>query len=80
MRSCYVSNRGCADLSSALRSNPSHLRELDLSGNVITASGIKQLSDQLEDPLYKLEKLGYVSNSGIVNPCMLTLVDMFYKV
>ncbi len=53
---------GCAVLSSALRSNPSHLRELDLSGNYLTDSGVKQLSDLLEDPQCKLEKLGYDSN------------------
>ncbi|XP_048014004.1 NACHT, LRR and PYD domains-containing protein 14-like isoform X2 [Megalobrama amblycephala] len=49
---------GCADLSSALRSNPAHLRELELSKNEITDSGVKQLSDLLKDPQCKLEKLG----------------------
>ncbi|CAM4733630.1 unnamed protein product [Leuciscus chuanchicus] len=58
LRSCDISDGGCADLSSALRSNPSHLRELDLSGNIITESEIKQLSDLLEHPQCKLEKLG----------------------
>ncbi|XP_039531077.1 NACHT, LRR and PYD domains-containing protein 12-like isoform X2 [Pimephales promelas] len=56
-RSCGISDGGCADLSSALRSNPSLLRELDLSENNITDSEMKQLSDLLKHPQCKLEKL-----------------------
>ncbi len=66
LRSCGISDRGCAVLSSALRSNPSHLRELDLSDNYFTYSGVKQLSDLLKHPQCELEKLGYDSNTGIV--------------
>ncbi|XP_053348248.1 NACHT, LRR and PYD domains-containing protein 3-like isoform X2 [Clarias gariepinus] len=40
---CDFSDEGCAALTSALRSNPSHLRELDLSGNKITNPEMKQL-------------------------------------
>ncbi|XDV53600.1 hypothetical protein PO909_022062 [Leuciscus waleckii] len=58
LRSCDISDGGCAVLSSALRSNPSHLRELDLSENKMTESEMKQLSALLERPLCKLEKLG----------------------
>jgi len=57
LRSCGISDEGCADLSSALRSHPSHLRELDLSENYFRDSGVKQLSQILEDPQCKLEKL-----------------------
>ncbi|XP_056310640.1 NLR family CARD domain-containing protein 3-like isoform X1 [Danio aesculapii] len=54
---CMVTEEGCGFLSSALTSNPSHLRELDLSYNHPGDSGVKLLSEQLEDPNYTLEKL-----------------------
>ncbi|KAK7124156.1 hypothetical protein R3I94_018501 [Phoxinus phoxinus] len=54
---CGVTDKGCAALTSALRSNPSHLIELDLSLNKVGDSGVKQLSDLLKDPHCKLEKL-----------------------
>ncbi|XP_053544307.1 NACHT, LRR and PYD domains-containing protein 12 isoform X2 [Ictalurus punctatus] len=57
LHKCGVSSKGCADLTSALRSNPSHLRELDLSSNKISNSGVKSLSAVLENPRCKLEKL-----------------------
>ncbi|XP_056310956.1 tripartite motif-containing protein 16-like [Danio aesculapii] len=52
-----VTEEGCGFLSSALTSNPSHLRELDLSYNHPGDSGVKLLSEQLEDPNYTLDKL-----------------------
>ncbi|XP_060760203.1 NACHT, LRR and PYD domains-containing protein 12-like [Neoarius graeffei] len=55
---CGVSDEGCAALSSALRSNPSHLRELDLSYNTLRDSGVKRLCAGLENPHCKLETLG----------------------
>ncbi|XP_048860613.1 NACHT, LRR and PYD domains-containing protein 12-like [Brienomyrus brachyistius] len=54
---CRVTEEGCSSLDSALRSNPSHLRELDLSYNHPGDSGVKLLSAVLEDPSCKLEKL-----------------------
>ncbi len=56
LRYCGVTDEGCAALASALRSNPSHLRELDLSWNKLEDS-VKLLSDVLQDPHCKLEKL-----------------------
>ncbi|XP_050960326.1 NLR family CARD domain-containing protein 3 [Labeo rohita] len=53
---CGVTDEGCAALASALRSNPSHLRELNLSGNKLGDS-VKLLSDVLQNPHCKLEKL-----------------------
>ncbi|XDV33445.1 hypothetical protein PO909_003863 [Leuciscus waleckii] len=57
LRDCGVTDEGCAALTSALRSNPSHLRELDLSWNKVGDSGVKQISDLLQDPHCKLEIL-----------------------
>ncbi|XDV32805.1 hypothetical protein PO909_003524 [Leuciscus waleckii] len=48
---CGVTDEGCAALASALRSNPEHLRELDLTGNKL---GLQLLSDLKKDPRYKL--------------------------
>ncbi|CAM4640507.1 unnamed protein product [Leuciscus chuanchicus] len=61
LRCCGVTDEGCAALTSALRSNPPHLRELDLTENKVGDSGVKQLSDLLQDPHCKLEILGRVS-------------------
>jgi len=58
---CMVTEEGCGYLSSALSSNPSHLKELDLSYNHPGDSGVKLLSEKLEDPNYRrIEKLKYV--------------------
>ncbi|XP_055761743.1 NLR family CARD domain-containing protein 3-like isoform X2 [Salvelinus fontinalis] len=54
---CEVTEEGCASLASALKSNPSHLRELDLSYNHPGDSGLRLLSAGLEDPHCRLEKL-----------------------
>uniref|UniRef100_A0A8C7TU48 B30.2/SPRY domain-containing protein n=1 Tax=Oncorhynchus mykiss TaxID=8022 RepID=A0A8C7TU48_ONCMY len=54
---CGVTDKGCASLASALKSNPSHLRELDLSNNDLKDSGVKLLSDGLGNPHCKLETL-----------------------
>ncbi|XP_067084589.1 NLR family CARD domain-containing protein 3-like [Osmerus mordax] len=54
---CLVTEEDCASLASALRSNPFHLRELDLSYNHPGEKGLKLLSARLEDPHCRLEKL-----------------------
>ncbi|XP_052472445.1 NLR family CARD domain-containing protein 3 isoform X12 [Carassius gibelio] len=54
---CNITGEGCAALASALRSNPSHLRELDLSENKLHNLGIKHLSEGLKDSHCKLQKL-----------------------
>ncbi|XP_049328851.1 NLR family CARD domain-containing protein 3-like isoform X3 [Astyanax mexicanus] len=55
--SCSITEEGCAALASALKSNPSHLRELDLRDNNPGDSGKKLLSDLQKDPHFKLETL-----------------------
>ncbi|XP_058616961.1 NACHT, LRR and PYD domains-containing protein 12-like isoform X2 [Onychostoma macrolepis] len=54
---CSITEKQCLILTSALKSNPSHLRELDLSGNQLGDSGFENLSDVLMNPQFKLEKL-----------------------
>ncbi|XP_040904784.1 NACHT, LRR and PYD domains-containing protein 12-like, partial [Toxotes jaculatrix] len=52
---CLITEEGCASLASALSSNPSHLRELDLSYNHPGDSGVKLLSAGLKDPHWRLD-------------------------
>ncbi|XP_073323073.1 NACHT, LRR and PYD domains-containing protein 3-like [Pagrus major] len=60
---CLVTEEGCTSLASALRSNPSHLRELDLSYNHPGDSGVKLLSAGREDPDWRLDTL-WVEHGG----------------
>ncbi|XP_014327864.2 NLR family CARD domain-containing protein 3-like isoform X4 [Xiphophorus maculatus] len=54
---CLITEDGCASLAKALNSNPSHLKELDLSYNHPGDSGVMILSSRLKDPHCKLETL-----------------------
>ncbi|XP_073341103.1 NACHT, LRR and PYD domains-containing protein 3-like [Pagrus major] len=56
---CLITKKGCALLASALRSNPSRLRELDLSYNRYHPrdSEVKLLSEGLKDPDWRLDTL-----------------------
>uniref|UniRef100_A0A3Q0RS47 SPRY-associated domain-containing protein n=1 Tax=Amphilophus citrinellus TaxID=61819 RepID=A0A3Q0RS47_AMPCI len=61
---CQITERGCASLASALRSNSSCLTELDLSYNHPGDSGMKLLSELQKD----LQK-----NSSSIGTCIITL-------
>ncbi|KAG7504529.1 NACHT, LRR and PYD domains-containing 12-like [Solea senegalensis] len=61
---CLVTEEGCASLAFALSSNPSHLKDLDLSYNHPGASGVTLLSAGLTDPQWRLNTLR-VDPSGI---------------
>ncbi|XP_050960619.1 ribonuclease inhibitor [Labeo rohita] len=52
-----ITEKGCAALISAFNSNPSNLKELDLSGNKLGNTGMEKICLLLENPQCKLEKL-----------------------
>uniref|UniRef100_A0A3P8P3W5 B30.2/SPRY domain-containing protein n=1 Tax=Astatotilapia calliptera TaxID=8154 RepID=A0A3P8P3W5_ASTCA len=54
---CLITKEGCTCLASALTSNPSHLRELDLTYNHPGDSGMMLLSAGLKDPHWRLDTL-----------------------
>uniref|UniRef100_A0A8C2EPC5 B30.2/SPRY domain-containing protein n=1 Tax=Cyprinus carpio TaxID=7962 RepID=A0A8C2EPC5_CYPCA len=68
---CMVTDKGCCYIFAALSSNPSHLKELDLSYNHLGDSGVKLLFEKLEDPNCSLVTLKYVQVLSRV--CFLTL-------
>uniref|UniRef100_A0A673I515 Uncharacterized protein n=1 Tax=Sinocyclocheilus rhinocerous TaxID=307959 RepID=A0A673I515_9TELE len=57
LSNCSITEEGYKAMASALRSNPSHLIELDLTGNYPGPSGVKQLSDILQDGHYQLKTI-----------------------
>ncbi|XP_053479732.1 protein NLRC5 isoform X6 [Ictalurus furcatus] len=62
-------NEGCAALASALSLNPSHLRQLELSGNTLGGSGMKELCGVLKNQQFKLLKLGLCKCSLTEEDC-----------
>ncbi|XP_042277064.1 NACHT, LRR and PYD domains-containing protein 12-like [Thunnus maccoyii] len=57
LSSCWLSETHCEVLVSALKSNPSHLRELELSFNKLQDSGVDLLCAGLESQNCRLESL-----------------------
>ncbi|XP_030012623.1 NACHT, LRR and PYD domains-containing protein 3-like isoform X2 [Sphaeramia orbicularis] len=60
LRESSLSQISCSSLASALKSNPSHLKELDLSNcKMFKASGVKPLRDLLRSPHCQLQILSF---------------------
>uniref|UniRef100_A0A6Q2Z2Z2 B30.2/SPRY domain-containing protein n=2 Tax=Esox lucius TaxID=8010 RepID=A0A6Q2Z2Z2_ESOLU len=88
---CGITEEGCASLVSALKSNPSHLKELDLSNNDLKDTGVEKLSALLKDPQCRLETLRLsgclVTEKGCaslvsalkLNPSHLKKLDLSYN-
>ncbi|XP_051744817.1 protein NLRC5-like isoform X21 [Ctenopharyngodon idella] len=68
---CSITEKQCLILTSALKSNPSHLRELNLSGNKLKNTGVNHLCDVLKDSHCKLERLS-LNECGITDVSSLT--------
>ncbi|KAM9306111.1 protein NLRC3-like, partial [Pholidichthys leucotaenia] len=57
LRNCGLSETHCEVVASALKSNPSHLTQLDMSENHLKDSAVKVLCSGLESPNCRLELL-----------------------
>ncbi|XP_051726817.1 uncharacterized protein LOC127500029 isoform X8 [Ctenopharyngodon idella] len=76
---CSITEEGYKALASALRSNPSHLIELDLTGNDPGQSGVKELDDLLQDPNFQLKTLRLLQSPNAEEACKYLTEDLHIK-
>ncbi|XP_051750709.1 NLR family CARD domain-containing protein 3-like isoform X3 [Ctenopharyngodon idella] len=69
LSNCSITEGGYNAVASALRSNPSHLIELDLTGNDPGQSGVNVLNDLLLDPNCKLKTLMLLQTPAAKKTC-----------
>lgn len=72
---CSLTEEDCAAVVSAMTTNPSHLKELDLSGNTVGNTGVTLLSALLQDSNCSLEQLKYI----VFSHCWKNWSDEFEK-
>uniref|UniRef100_A0A3B5A980 NACHT LRR and PYD domain-containing protein n=1 Tax=Stegastes partitus TaxID=144197 RepID=A0A3B5A980_9TELE len=75
---CSMAAEGCASLASQVKSNPSCLRELDLSYNHPGEAAVKMLSAALKDPKWKLDTLRY-DQINPVSSHRIQLMHLFFE-
>ncbi|XP_062382001.1 NACHT, LRR and PYD domains-containing protein 3-like isoform X2 [Sardina pilchardus] len=69
LRWCSLTEKSCAMIASAARSNSCCLKELDLSDNELHDAGVQHLSELLKNPLCKVEKLELIGCSLTEKSC-----------
>ena len=70
-----MSEISCASLASAIKSNPSHLRELEMKGIKTLDSGVKPQSDLVESPHCRLESLRSVEGESLFKLVSTVLIN-----
>ncbi|CAI5692224.1 unnamed protein product [Oreochromis niloticus] len=73
---CWLSKSHCEVVASALKSNPSHLTELDMTGNNLQDSAVKLLCAGLESPNCRLETLRHITVWQSILPASWTTPPM----
>ncbi|XP_076153784.1 uncharacterized protein LOC143137467 isoform X4 [Alosa pseudoharengus] len=88
---CSLTEKSCAVIASAARSNSCSLKELDLSYNELHDAGVQHLSELLKNPHCKLETLvlqycslteescAVIASAARSNSCSLKELDLSYN-